>query len=77
MDGLSGQSWTYTEFGSDVQKVTDGLNRAGVGPGERLVLIGPNSPQAVLTILATMALGATLVLMSHTDPPGWYFRFIF
>ena len=49
---------TYGELRSQVAAVRAGLMRLGVGRGDRVVALVPNSPHALVAFLATASLGA-------------------
>jgi acetoacetyl-CoA synthetase len=53
---LSALSWT--DLGSRVRKLATYLRRMGLGPGDRVVAYLPNSPEAVIAMLATVSVGA-------------------
>lgn len=55
-------SWrTWAELDADVRQVAGALQRAGVGPGERVVQSAPNSYAWILTDLAVLSMGAVHV----------------
>jgi len=53
---LSALSWT--ELGAKVRKLGTRLRSLGVAPGDRVVAYLPNSPEAVIAMLATVSIGA-------------------
>jgi len=53
---LSAMSWT--DLGSRVRKLATHLRRMGLGKGDRVVAYLPNSPEAVIAMLATVSVGA-------------------
>jgi acetoacetyl-CoA synthetase len=53
---LSALSWT--DLGSRVRKLATHLRRLGLVPGDRVVAYLPNSPEAVIAMLATVSVGA-------------------
>ena len=53
---LSSLSWT--DLGTQVRKLADQLRRFGVARGDRVVAYLPNSPEAVIAMLATVSVGA-------------------
>jgi acetoacetyl-CoA synthetase len=57
-DGLS-QRLTYGELRSQVAGVRASLVELGVGRGDRVVALAPNSPHALVAFLAAASLGAT------------------
>jgi acetoacetyl-CoA synthetase len=50
---------TAAELRDQVSRARAGLQRLGVGPGDRVAAYLPNVPEAVIGLLATAALGAT------------------
>lgn len=50
---------TYRELGDRVARVRKGLQRKGVGLGDRVAGVVPNTPETVVAFLATASLGAT------------------
>ena len=52
---------TWGEFGNRVAAVAAGLRAAGVGPGERVLLVSENRPEFVIADTALMAIGAVTV----------------
>lgn len=56
-----GRTTTYAELGRRVRHAAEGLRRLGVGPGDRVAVLLPNCPQAVVVFYATLRLGAVVV----------------
>jgi acetoacetyl-CoA synthetase len=56
-NGRSG-TLTYQELAAEVARVQAGLRSLGVGRGDRVAAYLPNSPEALIAMLATTALGA-------------------
>ncbi|MDS1139468.1 class I adenylate-forming enzyme family protein [Pusillimonas sp. SM2304] len=54
--------WTYTELDLHIRQAVQYLRSLGVGPGDRVVLIGENSATLAALILATGCLDAWAVL---------------
>ncbi|KJL30625.1 long-chain-fatty-acid--CoA ligase [Microbacterium oxydans] len=52
---------TYRELGSQIERAAEGLRRLGVGKGDRVALVLPNSPQHVVAFYAALRLGAIVV----------------
>ena len=50
---------TAAQLRAEVGRVRAGLQRLGVGPGDRVAAYLPNMPEAVIGVLATASLGAT------------------
>ena len=55
--GLSALSWT--DLGGQVRKLAARLRALGVVPGDRVIAYLPNSPEAVIAMLATVSIGAS------------------
>ncbi|HYK68927.1 MAG TPA: acetoacetate--CoA ligase [Streptosporangiaceae bacterium] len=49
---------SYGELRAEVGRVQAGLRQLGVGPGDRVAAYLPNSPEALIAMLATASLGA-------------------
>jgi carnitine-CoA ligase len=58
---FSGTTFTYAEMGREVGRVARGLRVLGVAPGDRVVTVLDNGPDAVIAWLAVNALGAVHV----------------
>jgi long-chain acyl-CoA synthetase len=58
---------TYAELLSEVNAVSAGLAAAGVDKGDRVAMLGANSPEWCITFWATVDLGAILVGLN-----GWW-----
>lgn len=52
------QEMTWAELHDQVARAAAGLRRLGVGQGDRVVAILPNTPQAMVAFLATASIGA-------------------
>src|SRR3954453_19966044 len=57
----TGRRWTYAELGADVDALSVGLVRAGIGKGDRVGIWAPNCAEWTLTQYATAKIGAILV----------------
>jgi long-chain acyl-CoA synthetase len=53
-----GATATYREFGRLIDQVADGLASLGLGPGDRITIALPTSPQGVIAFYAANRLGA-------------------
>lgn len=53
-----GATATYGEFGRLIDQVADGLASLGLGPGDRITIALPTSPQGVIAFYAANRLGA-------------------
>jgi acetoacetyl-CoA synthetase len=49
---------TFGELGEQVARARAGLERLGIGPGDRVVAYMPNIPEALVAFLATASIGA-------------------
>ncbi len=58
---FSGTAFTYAELGGEVDRLARGLHRLGIGPGDRVVTVLDNGPDAVIAWLAINTLGAVNV----------------
>jgi crotonobetaine/carnitine-CoA ligase len=58
---FSGATFTYADLGCEVDRLARGLHRAGVSPGDRVVTVLDNGPDAVIAWLAINTLGAVNV----------------
>ncbi len=56
--------WTWSEFAGDVGRFAGGLERAGVGPGERVACLVPNVPVALAAHFAVLRAGGVLVAIN-------------
>jgi acetoacetyl-CoA synthase len=68
-DGLRTEV-TFAELRAQVGALAAHLRSRGVGPGDRIVAILPNIPEAVVALLATAALGAVWSVCSPEFGPG-------
>ncbi|MBM0125322.1 acetoacetate--CoA ligase [Pimelobacter simplex] len=50
---------TFAQLADEVRRVRAGLQRLGVGPGDRVAAYLPNIPETLVAFLATASLGAT------------------
>jgi acyl-CoA synthetase (AMP-forming)/AMP-acid ligase II len=57
--------WTYRELEERSNRLAHALASLGVGPGEKVIWCGPNSPQVVAAIGATRKLGAVSVPLNY------------
>ena len=56
--GLRDTVWSYTRLWQAVNAVARHMSDKGIEPGDRVLLMAPNSPQYVATLLGTMLSGA-------------------
>ncbi len=57
--------WTYRELEERSNRLAHALASLGVGPGEKVIWCGPNSPQVVAAIGATRKIGAVSVPLNY------------
>src|SRR5262245_49270031 len=57
-----GRTITYAELDLLASRFAAGLLDAGITPGERIVLVLPNTPQAVICYYGALRAGAMVVL---------------
>ena len=67
--GANVVSWTYAQLESEANRLANLLASLGVGPGEKVIWCGPNSPQVVAVINATRKLGAVAVPLNYRLTP--------
>ena len=67
---FSGTTLTYRELRDVVDNLAAGLAALGVGKGDRVSVVLPNCPQAVLTIFAVLRLGAIVVQHGSLSTPS-------
>lgn len=60
---------TYAELLDRVQRCAEGLGAAGIGPGDPVALLLPNSPAFVVSWLAITGLGAVVVPLNPMFKP--------
>ena len=65
---LHGESLTYAELETAANRLARQLRAIGAGRGERVALLLPKSPQAVVAILATLKAGAAYVPLDIASP---------
>lgn len=57
-----GATVTYEQYGREVRKCVAMLHNQGVRAGDRVAIVMPNSPQALISFYAVISLGATATL---------------
>src|SRR5687768_1060118 len=65
-----GRTIAYAELARLVSRFAAALLRAGVAPGERIVLVLPTVPQAVICYYGALRAGATVVLTNPLHEAG-------
>src|SRR5215475_6104546 len=58
-------AWTYARLEAEANRLANALASLGVGPGEKVVWCGPNSPHVVAVINAARKLGAVAVPLNY------------
>src|SRR6516225_7284343 len=58
-------TWTYAQLEAEANRLANALASLGVGPGEKVIWCGPNSPQVVAVVNATRKLGAVAVPLNY------------
>ena len=58
-----GSRWSYAQLHDRVARLAGALHARGVGPGHRVVLLVPLSPELYQCLLALAWVGATAVLV--------------
>ena len=59
------RSFTYAELAGRVRRLANGLQRLGVGRGDRVAWLGPNHPAFLEALFASGLLGAALAPVNH------------
>src|SRR5262245_10728688 len=62
--------WTWAEFAAYCGRFAGALQRAGVGPGDRVAVLAPNVPSALAAPFAVPRLGAALVAINTRLSPA-------
>jgi len=58
-------SFTYAELARRVRRLANGLQRLGVGRGDRVAWLGPNHPAFLEALFASGLVGAALAPVNH------------
>jgi fatty-acyl-CoA synthase len=56
--------WSWADFARDVGRFAGALQRAGVGPGDRVAMLAPNVPEALAAHFAVLRIQAALVMIN-------------
>ncbi len=64
-----GRVWTYAEIASDSRALASAFQDVGVEKGDRIVMLLPNLPETVVTIMAAAELGALIVPLNPQSSP--------
>lgn len=72
----SSRTLSWAELGNSVRKLAERLRALGLGPGDRVAAYLPNSPEAVIAMLAVASIGAIWASCSpELGPRGTVDRF--
>jgi fatty-acyl-CoA synthase len=63
------RSFTYAELAGRVRRLANGLQRLGVGSGDRVAWLGPNHPAFLEALFASGLVGAALAPVNHRLGP--------
>ncbi|MCC7367248.1 MAG: acyl--CoA ligase, partial [Chloroflexi bacterium] len=66
--GLRTEVWSYQDVLRGMRVVAERLGARGVQPGDRVMILAPNSPYLVLSMLGAWAAGAVLVPIDLRTP---------
>ncbi|MSQ73290.1 MAG: ATP-dependent acyl-CoA ligase [Betaproteobacteria bacterium] len=72
------ETWSYARFADEAARVAGGLAARGVRPGDRVMVMLENCPEALLTLFACARLGAVYVpvnAMAAGAELDWYVGF--
>src|SRR5882724_7275003 len=61
--------WTYAELETQANRVANLLLALGVGPGQKVLWCGPNSPEVVAVMSAARKIGAVAVPLNYRLTP--------
>src|SRR5919107_1521106 len=70
IDGASGAITTYAEFADQVARTASGLAAEGIGKGDAVGLLGPNTPEWAVAFHAVVALGAVVTPINPLLTPA-------
>src|SRR6185369_12143855 len=66
--GLRTEHWSYQDVERGMRAVAGRLHGLGVEPDDRVMVLAPNSPELVLSMLGAWAAGAILVPIDVRTP---------
>jgi acyl-CoA synthetase (AMP-forming)/AMP-acid ligase II len=70
VDGATGAVTTYAELADRIARTAAGLAAEGIGPGDAIGLVGPNTPGWPVAFHAIAALGAVVTPLNPLLTPG-------
>jgi long-chain acyl-CoA synthetase len=62
-------TWTYAQLEAEANRLANALASLGVGPGQKVIWCGPNSPQVVSVMNAVRKIGAVAVPLNYRLTP--------
>jgi long-chain acyl-CoA synthetase len=62
-------AWTYAQLEAEANRLANALMSVGLGPGQKVIWCGPNSPQVVAVMNATRKIGAVAVPLNYRLTP--------
>src|SRR5215467_579190 len=63
-------TWSYAQLEAEANRLANALASLGVGPGQKVMWCGPNSPQVVAVMNATRKIGAVAVPLNYRLTPA-------
>jgi long-chain acyl-CoA synthetase len=69
-------TWSYRELAKRTDRIACALAEKGIGPGDRVLLYGHNSPCWVAAYFAILARGAVVVPLNPKSPPAQLDRIV-
>lgn len=61
---------SFAELGRAAREIAAGLHDLGLGPGDRIAILGATRPEWTLADCGALLAGATVVPIYHTNPPS-------
>ncbi len=61
---------SFAELGRAAREIAAGLHELGLGPGDRVAILGATRPEWTLADCGVLLAGATVVPIYHTNPPS-------
>jgi acyl-CoA synthetase (AMP-forming)/AMP-acid ligase II len=63
-------TWSYAQLEAEANRLANALGSLGVGPGQKVIWCGPNSPRVVAVMSATRKIGAVAVPLNYRLTPA-------